>query len=200
MAPVSHTGVPARAILFFAVSFAYNTNLSGNRHTGIQGNYSRLGMHPAKTVMLCEVTAQGFDPALQDAQAAGKDLSTVSMKPVTRARECRAARMAPRRPTAHQGMAVVFEASGQFFLLPAACDRLYGPFPGGARPTSRRGRARFTCPRRAVTAAALTFLFCDGHVKWLRGDQVSTGPILGSASPTGGPAEKPTDHSGQQPY
>ena len=191
--PVSHAFAGVTYTLF-PVSFAYNTNLSGNKHTGIQGAYSRLNA-PAKTVMLCEVTAAAFDPKNQDAQAL-VDLSTVD-------------------ETGDQGMGVPGCMDGSpatngeeavVFGTPVG-NSCTLPLSTGFMGRSGVRAADFVAGPGQFYEAALgrhgggsNFLLCDGHVKWLRGDQVSTGPALGFDSPTGGPAEQPTDAQDSNSY
>ncbi len=174
------------------VSYAYNTNLSGIPPLGIQGALSRLNA-PAKTVMLCEVTAAAFDPADQDAQAVA-DLSSPD-------------------ETGDQGAGVPGCMDGSpatdgefaFVLAPAgsACSvPLATGFMGLTGPRTTEfdaGPGKNYLSPNGRHSGGSNFLFCDGHIKWLRGGQVSTGLILGAGSPTKGQAEQPTDHQDNNP-
>lgn len=176
------------------VSFAYNTNLSGNKHTGIQGAASRLNA-PAKTVMLCEVTAAAFDPKYQDAQALA-DLSTPDEMgdQGTGVSPCMSG-----SPATNGELAVVFTApAGTSCSVPLSTG-----FMGrsGVRAANfMAGPGQYYEASQGRHSGGSNFLLCDGHVKWLRGDQVSTGPALGFDSPTGGPMEQPTDNQDSNPY
>jgi prepilin-type N-terminal cleavage/methylation domain-containing protein/prepilin-type processing-associated H-X9-DG protein len=170
------------------VSFAYNTNLSGNKHTGIQGAASRLNA-PAKTVMLCEVTAAAFAPSLQDSQAL-VDLSTVD-------EEGDQGMGAPGcmdgSPASNGILAVVFGVPADTSCSLPLTTGFMG-VSGTRAANFMAGPGKYYLSAQGRHSGGSNFLLCDGHVKWLRGSQVSTGPVLGSDSPTGGPAELPTDN------
>ena len=174
------------------VSFAYNTNLSGSGFLGIQGASSRLNA-PAKTVLLCEVTAAAFDPSAQDAQAVA-DLSTPDEW------GDQGAGVAPcmdGSPASDGETSVVLAPGGTSCSLPLATG-----FMGVSGPRTadfQAGPGKFYTAPTGRHADGSNFLFCDGHVKWLRGSQVSTGPVLGSDSPTKGAAERPTDAQDSNP-
>jgi len=174
------------------VSFAYNTNLSGTAPLGIQGAASRLNA-PAKTVLLCEVTAAAFDPSAQDSQAVA-DLSTPDEA------GDQGAGVAPcmdGSPASDGETAVVLAPGGGACSLPLATGFMgvYGP----RTAQFQAGPGKFYLAPTGRHADGSNFLFCDGHVKWLRGSQVSTGPVLGSDSPTKGSAERPTDAQDSNP-
>ena len=191
--PASHT-FAGTAYTLYPVSFAYNTNLSGNKHTGIQGASSRLNA-PAKTVMLCEVTATASDPKDQDAQA----LADLSTPDEVGDQGMGVPGCMDGSPATDGELAVVFGApAGTSCTLPLATG-----FMGRFGPRTAEfvaGPGQFYQAAQGRHAGGSNFLFCDSHVKWLRGDQVSTGPALGFDSPTGGPAEQPTDTQDSNPY
>jgi len=168
------------------VSYAYNTNLSGSGSLGIQGAASRLNA-PAKTVLLCEVTAAAFDPSAQDAQAVA-DLSTPEEW------GDQGAGVSPcmdGSPATDGEAAIVLAPGGTSCSLPLATG-----FMGVSGPRAANflaGPGKYYLSPQGRHSGGSDFLFCDGHVKWLRGGQVSTGPVLGSDSPTKGAAERPTD-------
>ena len=174
------------AYTLFPVSFAYNANLSGIGSLGIQGAVSRLNA-PTKTVLLCEVTAAASDPSAQDSQAV-VDLSTSDE------RGDQGAGVAPcmdGSPATDGETAVVLAPGGTACSLPLATG-----FMGvsGARAASfQAGSGKNYLSSVGRHTEGSNFLFCDGHVRWLRGSQVSTGPVLGAASATKGAAETPTN-------
>ena len=174
------------------VSFAYNANLSGSGSLGIQGAAPLLNA-PAKTVLLCEVTAAAFAPSAQDAQAVA-DLSTPDE------RGGQGAGVSPcmdGSPASDGETAFVLAPGGTACSLPLATG-----FMGVSGPRTmnfQAGAGKFYLAPTGRHTDGSNFLFCDGHVKWLRGEQVSTGPILGSDSPTKGTAEQPTDAQDSNP-
>ena len=174
------------------VSFAYNADLAGSGSLGIQGAAPLLNA-PAKTVLLCEVTAAASDPSAQDAQAVA-DLSTPDEWGT------QGAGVAPcmdGSPATDGETAVVLAPGGAACTLPLATG-----FMGVSGPRAmdfQAGAGKFYLAQTGRHADGSNFLFCDGHVKWLRGSQVSTGPVLGSDSPTKGAAEQPTDNQDSNP-
>ena len=174
------------------VSYAYNANLSGAGLLGIQGAAARLTA-PTKTVMLCEVTAAAFDPADQDAQAVA-DLSTPDE---VGGQGAGVPGCMDGSPTTEGETAVVLAPGGTSCSLPLATGFL-GVF-GPRTANFQAGPGKFYLSPTGRHAGGSNFLLCDGHVKWLRGTQVSTGPILGADSPTKGAAEKPTDRQDSNP-
>ena len=176
--PVVHNGV-----ILSPVSFAYNANLAGSDlaadsgtplgKLGIKGVLARINA-PAKTVMLVEVTAKGYDPGFSDGQAVA-DLTT------------------PDEAGDSGGLGVPKCAAGS----PAVFGTLagLGPDASGDDPCSiplATGYLGVSGPRSTLFDSALgghylapfgrhtdgaNFLLCDGHVRWLRGSQVSTGDI-----------------------
>jgi len=174
------------------VSYAYNTNLSGSGYLGIQGAASRLNA-PAKTVLLCEVTAAASDPTAQDSQAVA-DLSTPDEW------GDQGAGVSPcmdGSPATDGESAFVLAPGGTSCSLPLATGFLGVSGPRAANFLAGLGKY-YLSPQGRHTGGS-DFLFCDGHVKWLRGDQVSTGLVLGSDSPTKGAAERPTDFQDSNP-
>ena len=184
------------------ISYAYNFNLagltasSGPNHfqEGIEGVYSRLNA-PAKTVMLCEVTAAAFPPEDSDAQAVA-DLSTPDEA------GDQGSLAAPSTPTncmngspATFGVfaAVSTATASSNCTLPLATGYMgqYGPRATPQYFNSSLG-SYYVSPTGRHSDGS-NFLLCDGHVKWLRGSQVSTGLVVVAPSATSGPAELPTD-------
>ncbi len=206
-APVQNT-VGGKTYTLSPVSYAYNRNLAGSDlpgdiskpshigQIGIKGALSKLNA-PAKTVMLVEVTALGYDPSLQDGQAVA-DLSTLDEAGDQGA-------VASPSPCADGSPAVL------------GISAAVGPPPGGA-PCSlplATGFMGVGGPRAADfhTDPAMNyylaptgrhsdgsnFLLCDGHVKWLRGSQVSTGDVYTSETiPPTNAVETPTDAQDQR--
>ena len=181
-----------RAFTLSPVSYAYNTNLSGSGYLGIQGGVARLNA-PTKTVLLCEVTASASPPSAQDAQAVA-DLSTVDEWGDQGAG---AAPCMDGSPATDGETAFVLAPGGTSCSLPLATG-----FMGVSGPRAANflaGPGQFYQSAQGRHAGGSDFLLCDGHVKWLRGDQVSTGPVLGSDSPTKGAGERPTDAQDSNP-
>lgn len=176
------------------VSYAYNFNLAGATYKGIQGNYSHLNA-PAKTVMLCEVTAAAFDPSDSDAQSVA-DLSTA--EEIGDLGSPGAPGCANGSPSTFGEFAAVSTAipNGNC-TLPLATGYMGQYGPRTANFLSGSGQY-YTAPKGRHTEGS-SFLFCDGHVKWLRGTQISTGIIVITASATSGPAQKPTDNQDSNP-
>ncbi len=174
------------------VSFAYNADLAGSGSLGIQGAAPLLNA-PAKTVLLCEVTAAPFAASAQDAQAVA-DLSTVDEW------GGQGAGVSPcmdGSPASDGESAFVLAPGGTSCSLPLATG-----FMGVSGPRTmnfQAGVGKFYLAPTGRHTGGSNFLFCDGHVKWLRGNQVSTGPVLGSDSPTKGAAEQPTDSQDSNP-
>ncbi len=201
--PVVHNGV-----LLSPVSYAYNRNLAGSDmaadssklvgEVGIKGFLSKLNA-PAKTVMLVEATALGYPASLQDGQAIA-DLSTP-----TEAGDQGAATA----PCADGSPAVIglFAAVGPPDLggkAGAPCSvPLATGFLGvsGAKRTATFSTSLgdyYLAPTGRHTGGS-NFLLCDGHVKWLRGSQVSSGDVFTSdTTPASNAVETPTDAQDQR--
>ena len=185
------------------VSYAYNGNLAGSDlsadstkrvgEVGIKGFLAQMNA-PAKTVMLVEVTAAAYPVSSQDGQAVA-DLSTPDEKGDQGS--------SPSAPICTNGSpsflglfaAVGPPAGGAPCSLPLATG--YMGQSGAARtatfpttPTSNN----YLAPTGRHTGGS-NFLLCDGHVKWLRGSQVSTGDTY-TAGPTSA-LETPTDDQDQ---
>ncbi len=177
------------------VSYAYNFNLAGTTapsglQEGIEGIYSRLNA-PAKTVMLCEVTAAASPSADGDAQAVA-DLSTPDE---TGDQGSPAPRGCFNGSPATFGVfaAVSTDTAGNNCTLPLATGFMgqYGPRAASFQTAEPNNNYLAATGRHT---AGSNFLFCDGHIKWLRGSQVSTGLVVVASSPTSGPAALPTDN------
>ncbi len=192
------------------VSYAYNANLAGSdlpadsgtfiSYVGIKGHLSQMNA-PAKTVMLVEATAAAYPSMLSDGQAVA-DLSNPaeagdqSYLPV---------------PGCSNGSPSVFGVSagvGPLIAPPAGQPASVCSLPLATGYMGQGGAAR--TPTFAATppgsyylastgrhSDGSNFLLCDGHVKWLRGSQVSTGNI-DTASPTASKNETPTDDQDQR--
>ena len=178
----------------FPVSYAYNINLAGLVHTGIQGVYARLNA-PAKTIMLCEVTAAAFDPTDGDAQAVA-DMSTADEF---------GDQGSPAAPGCANGSPATF---GDYAAVTSALpdDNCSLPlatgFMGLYGPRTAKflaGPGQYYLDARGRHSKGSNFLLCDGHVKWLYGNQVSTGRVIGDGSAANGPTELPTDDQDSNP-
>ncbi len=162
------------------ISYSYNMNLSGKGGYGVAGALPMLNA-PAKTVMLCESTAAAFPG---DAQAVA-DLTTPDEAGNVGAGTggCLTG-----SPASDGELAAVFMptgANGNSCTLPLATGFLGGSAGFRAANLTTGASGNYLAPGGRHTQAS-NFLFCDGHVKWLRGAQVSTGPIQAAD-------QKPTD-------
>ncbi len=192
-APVVHNGVTLSP-----VSFAYNANLAGSDlaadaakavgSLGIKGAIARLNA-PAKTVMLAEVSSAFY---ATDAQAV-TDLSTPDEAGAAGAntQSC-----ADGSPVMLGLFAVVSTHADDNCNVPLATGFLgiNGPraFYFKTDPTTNY----YLAPTGRHTDGA-NYLLCDGHVKWLRGSQVSTGNVA-TSDPVSAHNETPTDAQDQR--
>ncbi len=165
--------VRSGAATLWPISYAYNMNLSGKGGHGIEGALSLMNA-PAKTVMLCEVTAAAYPG---DAQAVA-DLSTPDEAGDQGAG---AGGCLDGSPATDGELSLVFmpiSANGNSCSLPLATGFMGGSagFRAGSLKTIPDPDGNYLSQWGRHTQAS-NFLFCDGHVKWLRGAQVSTGPI-----------------------
>jgi prepilin-type N-terminal cleavage/methylation domain-containing protein/prepilin-type processing-associated H-X9-DG protein len=179
------------------ISYAYNFNLAGITYRGIQGVYSRLNA-PSKTIMLCEVTAAAYNPADGDAQAVA-DLSTPDEAGDQGSSPAATGGCANGSPATFGVFAAVSTAMpNQNCTLPLATG-----FMGQSGPRARDFQTaepnnNYLAPTGRHSDGS-NFLFCDGHVKWLRGAQVSTGVVVVAPNATSGPAATPTDSQDSNP-
>ncbi len=184
------------------VSYAYNGNLAGSDlsadstkrvgQVGIKGFLAQMNA-PAKTVMLVEVTASAYPASLQDGQAVA-DLTTPDEKGDQGATAAPCADGSP----AMLGLfaAVGPPSGGAPCSLPLATGYMGqgSATRAGTFPTTATSNY-YLAPTGRHTSGS-NFLLCDGHVKWLRGSQVSTGDTY-TTSPTASANETPTDDQDQ---
>jgi len=199
------TPVKNGAATLSPVSYAYNANLAGSdlpadsanfiSHVGIKGHLAQMNA-PAKTVMLVEVTAAGYPG---DGRAVA-DLSSPAetgnqgYQPV------------PNCATGSPAVLGVFAAVGpdpannQPCVVPLATGFMGETSQRIANPITfsyDQGPGKDYLAATGRHSDGSNFLLCDGHVKWLRGSQVSTGNI-DTASPTASKNETPTDDQDQR--
>lgn len=160
---------------------------------GIKGYLAKMTA-PAKTIMLAEVTAKGYDPGLSDGQAVA-DLSTTDEAGDSGGLgvpKCAAGSPAVFGTIAGLGPDAPGDAPCSIPLATGYMGQ-FGPrtsnfdsAPGG----------HYLSPAGRHTEGA-NFLLCDGHVKWLRGSQVSTGDIRTSDPTNSAKIETPTSNQDQ---
>jgi len=208
--PLQNT-VGGKTYTLSPVSYAYNRNLAGSDlpadiskpsgigQIGIKGMLSKMTA-PAKTVMLVEVTALGYPSGLQDGQAVA-DLSTPTEAgdQGVAASPCADGSPAMIRLSASVGPPDLGGGnSGAPCSMPLATGYLGG---GGALRTLTYTHTvgdTYLAPTGRHTDGS-NFLLCDGHVKWLRGSQVSTGDVYTSEPSTpANTVETPTDTQDQR--
>ena len=187
------------------ISYAYNANLAGSDlpgpapanldYVGIKGHLSQMNA-PTKTVMLAEVTAAAYNPSLTDGQAVA-DLSTPteagnqSYRPV--------AKCANGSPAVFGTLAGLgpISAGEDPCSLPLATGFL-GQYGGARAANYSTATGGFYLSATGRHTDGSNFLLCDGHVKWLRGSQVSTGDVH-TSDPIPTLNETPTDNQDQRP-
>jgi len=146
----------------YAVSYAYNYDLTrppGGNANGVAGAISQLNA-PAKTVLLVEVAncpARLTDPASAASGSGAEGDGSQS------------AGMTGRYSPITEGYAIVTSPSDGFayhgdFATGYLGNRGAGGFPNNGTVPAGTGRH----------SDGSDFLFADGHVKWLRGSQVSS--------------------------
>ena len=198
--PVVHNGATLSP-----VSFAYNANLAGSDlpadtatpmtalgKLGIKGYLAKMTA-PAKTVMLAEVTAKGYDPGLTDGQAVA-DLSTTDEAGDSGGLgvpKCAAGSPAVFGTTAGLGP----DAPGDDPCSIPLATGYMGQFGPRTSNFDSAPGGHYLSPAGRHTDGA-NFLLCDGHVKWLRPAQVSTGDIRIS-DPNPAKIETPTSNQDQ---
>ncbi len=200
------TPVKNGAAILSPISYAYNADLAGYdlpnpqppsfANVGIKGYLAQMNA-PAKTVLLVEVTAAY--PATSTNGQAVADLSSAT--------EAGNQGYAPEPHCATGSPAVfgVFAAVGPDSANEQPCGvPLATGFMG--LTAARAGNPNFDfdagpgydyLSSTGRHSDGSNFLLCDGHVKWLRGSQVSTGSI-DTASPVASKNETPTDNQDQR--
>ena len=193
------------------VSYAYNRNLAGSdlaadltnpsgiAQIGIKGMLSKMTA-PAKTVMLTEVTALGYEVGLSDGQAVA-DLSTPTEVGDQGATVFPCADGSPTMITLFTvvGPPDAGGKAGAPCSMPLATGYLGGGGPLRTPTYTHTVGDTYLAPTGRHSDGS-NFLLCDGHVKWLRGSQVSTGDIYTSDTvpvPTN-TVETPTDAQDQR--
>ncbi len=185
------------------VSYAYNANLAGSdlsadsgtpiSFIGIKGAMSKLNA-PAKTVMLAEVTALGYPAGLSDGQAVA-DLSTPNEDGDSGYGVPGCAAGSPSIFGSFAGLGPVPSGSGEC-SIPLATGYMGGYGPRAKNFSTSLGGYYLAPTGRHSNGT--NFLFCDGHVKWLRGSQVSTGDVYTADTKDATRNETPTDTQDQR--
>ena len=186
------------------VSYAYNANLSGSdraadsgaaiSHIGIKGFLAQMNA-PVKTVMLAEVTAAAYSATFGDGQAVA-DLSTPDEAGDSGVGVAGCADGSPAVYGTFAGVGPVAAGQGPCSLpLATGYMGVYGPRATPANFNSSEG-GNYLSPTGRHTDGS-NFLLCDGHVKWLRGSQVSTGDV-DTSNPNAARNETPTDSQDQR--
>ena len=160
--------------------------------TLIKGMTAKMNA-PAKTVLLAEVTALGYDPGFKDGQAAA-DLSTPNEDGDSGYGVPGCGAGSPSVFGIFAGIGPVPAGSGSC-SIPLATGYLgqYGPRAANFNSSL----ANYYLSPTGRHSDGSNFLFCDGHVKWLRGSQVSTGNVY-TADPNAAKNETPTDTQDQR--
>ena len=169
------------------VSYTYNANLAGSDlaadsgtslgEIGIKGFLVKMNA-PAKTVMLAEVTAASY---ATDAQAV-TDLSTPDEAGAVGANTQSCADGSPAMFGTYAG---VTTSGINKCNVPLATGFLGIGGPRTAKFSTASATNYYLSASGRHTEGS-NFLLCDGHVKWLRGSQISTGDIytLDTTPPT----------------
>jgi len=186
------------------VSYAYNANLSGSDlavntppklgYVGIKGFLAKMNA-PAKTIMLAEVSAAAY-PGAGDGRAVA-DLTTPDEAGNVGS---------PADPHCANGSPAVFgifagvgpaTSANSPCSTPLATGYMgqYGPRATPTYFNSSPG-GYYLAPIGRHTEGS-NFLLSDGHVKWLRGAQVSTGATY-TSNPMSGVNAAPTDTQDQR--
>ena len=195
--------VTNNGVLLSPVSYAYNANLAGSDlpadsgtaigWVGIKGLTAKLNA-PARTVMLAEVTALGYDAGFSDGQAAA-DLSTPNEDGDS------GGLGVPKCAAGSPSVFGTFAGVGPDAPKDDPCSiPLATGYMGQYGPRAKNFNSSLGNYYLAPTGRhsdGSNFLFCDGHVKWLRGSQVSTGDIH-TSDPKATVNETPTDAQDQR--
>ncbi len=189
-------------VTLWPVSYAYNANLAGSDlpadsgatigWVGIKGMTTKMNAS-AKTVMLAEVTALGYPAGLSDGQAAA-DLSTPNEDGDSGFGVPGCGAGSPSVFGTFAGVGPVPNGNGPC-SIPLATGYMGQYGPRAKNFNSSLGNYYLSPTGRHSDGS--NFLFCDGHVKWLRGSQVSTGDIY-TNNPAAAKNETPTDTQDQR--
>ena len=171
----------------FAVSYAYNFGLARADDQGISGSLPQI-VSPAKTVLLLEVTgcpARLLDGAIATSGAEGNGAQSAGYSGFySPTSEGYGVRVNPSNSTKY----------GNDTTNTGFATGYLGGRPGGGFPTAPTDGPYAKSPTTGRHTDGSNFAFVDGHVKWLRGSQVSSyGAALKSTDAQSGGRAAGTD-------